>query len=82
MHHERFDSGRFRIYTAAMEASDGEGFLAAVIVKRVRGPGPTLDVYRNDESRRVWPSARAALDAAHGEGLCALERLELSLTYC
>jgi len=61
--HQR-DEGDYRIYTGALETRHGDGYIAAVVVSRIRGmnQGP-LEAFR-DESLACghrWPSAGAAL---------------------
>ena len=68
--HER-DEGDYRIYTGALESRHGDGYIAAVVVSRVRGTdlGP-LEAYRDESLAcgRRWPSAAAALACAMSKG--------------
>jgi hypothetical protein len=71
MRFEECHEGDYRIYVGALEAPRGEGFTAAVVVKRVRGAGtpegghghaaPTA--YRDDSVAcgYRWPSADEAM---------------------
>jgi len=64
MNLQQRDEGDFRIYTGAVEAPRGDGYIAALVVSRIRGErqGP-LEAFR-DESLACgyrWPSAGAAL---------------------
>ena len=48
MHFIEKDDGDYRIYTGALEAPQGEGYVAAVVVSKVRGvPGRPLETYRD-----------------------------------
>lgn len=56
--------GDYRIYAGALDAPRGQGFIAAVVVSRVRGEGPTpREVYRDDNLAcgYRWRSAHEAL---------------------
>lgn len=79
--HER-DEGDYRIYTGALEAKHGDGYIAAVVVSRIHGTnqGP-LEAFR-DESLACghrWPSAGAALAYAMSKAreVIRMERLRL-----
>ena len=64
MHFDERDEGDYRIYAGALEAPRGSGYIAAVVVKRVRGAcGAQREAYR-DESLACghrWPSPQDAL---------------------
>jgi len=48
MHFNETDEGDYRIYTGALEAPQGDGYVAAVVVNKVRGvPGRPLEAYRD-----------------------------------
>lgn len=60
------NEGVYRIYAGALEAPQGDGYLAAVVVKRLGEPSNAPEAYR-DESLACghrWPSAGAALQYA------------------
>jgi len=63
------DDGDYRIYASALD--DHGGYVAAVVIERMRGRGcPPREAYR-DESLAggyCWPSAQAALRFAMGKG--------------
>jgi hypothetical protein len=62
MHFDERDAGDFKIYTGAMEAAD-LGYLASLVIKRVRGIPTPREVYRDEDMAcgHVWPSASEAL---------------------
>lgn len=66
----RFDEGQegdYRIYVGAVEAPRGEGYIAALIVNRVRGlQGRHPEAYRDDSLAcgYRWPSAEEAMQYA------------------
>lgn len=64
MHFDEREEGDYRIYAGALEAPRGGGYIAAVVVKRVRGAcGAQREAYR-DESLACghrWPSPQDAL---------------------
>ncbi len=56
--------GDYRIYAGALEALQGDGYIAAVVINRVRGAKHTLREAFRDESLACghrWPSPDAAL---------------------
>ncbi len=64
MQFDECDDGDYRIYVGALEAPGGDGFIAAVVVQRVRGiAGPPREIWRDDSLAcgHHWPSADAAL---------------------
>lgn len=64
--------GDYRIYVGALEAPQGQqGYIAALIVNRVRGAqGPNTEAYRDDSLAcgYRWPSADQALHYALNRG--------------
>ena len=61
MHFDERDEGDYRIYAGALEAPRGGGYIAAVVVKRIRGG---LGEAFRDESLACghrWLSAQDAL---------------------
>ena len=63
MRFQEITEGDYRIYAGALDAPRGSGYIAAVVVNRVRGPQPPREVYR-DESVACghrWKSAEEAL---------------------
>ena len=66
----RFDEGLegdYRIYVGAVEAPQGGGYIAALIVNRVRGlQGRHPEAYRDDSLAcgYCWPSAEEAMHYA------------------
>ena len=63
MHFDERDEGDYRIYAGALEAPRGGGYIAAVVVKRVRGAcGAQREAYR-DESLACGPRWLSAQDA-------------------
>ena len=66
MHFEEADAGDYRIYAGAVERPRQYGYVAAVIVMRVRGRLPKLETYRNENLSGgfAWPTAREALKHA------------------
>lgn len=65
------DEGEYRIYAGALESKLGDGYIAAVVVSRVRGVerGPR-EVYRDDALAcgHRWELAEQALSYALGKG--------------
>ena len=64
------DEGEYRIYAGAMESKLGDGYIAAVVVSRVRGVGRPREAFRDDALAcgHRWESAKAALSYAFGKG--------------
>lgn len=59
--------GDYRIYAGALEAPRGHGYIAALVVNRVRGTtGAPREAFRDDSlaGGHRWPSAHAALSYA------------------
>lgn len=70
MHFEEVDAGDYRIYAGAMERPRQFGYVAAVVVVRMRGRLPRQEAYR-DESLAggfAWASPREALRFAVNAG--------------
>ena len=67
---ERAD-GDYKIYTGALEAPTGDGYIAAVIVKRVRGVRDApRDAYRDERlACGHRPSPEEALRYRMGKGM-------------
>ena len=66
MHFEEIDAGDYRIYAGAVERTRQFGYVAAVVVVRVRGRLPKQETYRNENLSGgfAWASAREALTHA------------------
>jgi hypothetical protein len=64
MRFEECVEGEYRIFVGALEAPRGDGYIAALIVNRLRGPqGRSTEAFR-DESLACgyrWPTADEAL---------------------
>ena len=66
----RFDEtheGDYRIFVGAVEAPKGDGYIAALVVSRVRGSTPAPRVAYRDDSLACgyrWPSADEAIHYA------------------
>ena len=58
--------GDYRIYAGALEAPRGDGYIAAVVVSRVRGARAVREAWRDDSLAcgYRWASAGEALDYA------------------
>lgn len=63
MHFIERDDGEFRIYTGAIETPRGEGYLAALVVQRLREGGRAEEIFRDDAlcAGYGWPTPDAAL---------------------
>jgi hypothetical protein len=64
------DEGEYRIYAGAMESKLGDGYIAALVVSKVRGVPRPREAYRDDALAcgHRWESAKAALSYAFGKG--------------
>ena len=64
------DEGEYRIYAGAMESKLGDGYIAALVVSKVRGVPREKEAYRDDALAcgHRWASAKAALTYAFGKG--------------
>ena len=63
--------GDYRIYAGALEAPQGDGYIAAVVVNRMRGIAMTPREAFRDESLACghrWPTAEEALRYAVSKG--------------
>lgn len=64
--------GDYRIFVGALEAPSGDGYIAALVVNRVRGvpAARQAQAYRDDSLAcgYRWPSAEAALHYALNRG--------------
>lgn len=63
--------GDYRIYVGALDAPRGDGYIAALVVRRVRGePAAQREAYRDDSLAcgYRWPSADEALHYATNRG--------------
>lgn len=70
MHFDEVDTGDYRIYAGAMEKPRQFGYVAAVVVVRVRGKLPRREAFR-DESLAggfAWASPSEALRFAINAG--------------
>lgn len=71
------DEGEYRIFAGAMEGSQGDGFIAAVVVSLRSGSGrPARDVFRDDALAcgHRWSTLEMALAHAVIEGQEAIWR--------
>ena len=58
MQFQESHEGDYRIYVGALEAPRGDGYIAAVVVNRVRGvPGPAASA--RPSATTAWPAATA-----------------------
>ncbi len=67
MRFNEVQEGDYRIYVGAIESPAGDGYTAAVVVNRVRGPQGRLGQAWRDDSLAFgyrWPSAEDALHYA------------------
>ena len=65
------DEGDFRIYGGALESSIGDGYIAAVVVSRVRNTDRApREAYRDDALAcgHRWATPEEALSYAMGKG--------------
>lgn len=72
MHFDERSMGDYHIYTGAIEAVTGDGYLASVIILRVRGLGSRpRDAYRDESlaGGHRWPSHEAAMSYAMTRGI-------------
>ena len=76
MKFEEVDVGNFRIYAGAVEAANGSGYVAAVVVMKILGRIEREELYRSDriDHACVWAAASDALHSAIDAGYAALER--------
>ena len=66
MYFEEVESGDYKIYAGAIERSRQFGYVAAVVVVRVRGRLPRQETFRNENLSGgfAWASPREALQHA------------------
>lgn len=69
MRFQESHEGDYRIYVGALEAPRGDGYIAAVVVNRVRGvpgPGRQREAFRDDSLAcgHRWPNPDEALHYA------------------
>lgn len=85
MYFDEREEGDYRIYAAATKASVGEGYFAAVVVKRVRGGTvePGAEAYRDENLAcgHRWVDPKGALAYAISKSL-QLIRSESSALRC
>ncbi len=67
------NEGDYRIYAGALEAPQGDGYLAAVVINRLRGTqhGSPREAFRDTAlaAGYRWPSPSEALSYAVAKGL-------------
>lgn len=70
MHFEEVDAGDFRIYAGAIERHKAFGYVAAVVVVRVRGKQPRQEAFRDENlaGGYGWASPADALRFAVNAG--------------
>jgi len=70
MHFEEVDTGDYRIYAGAMNRLNSYGYVAAVVVMRVRGELPRQEAYRDEALAGGfgWSSPAEALRFAINAG--------------
>ncbi|HUG25220.1 hypothetical protein [Piscinibacter sp.] len=71
MQFNEHDEGDYRIYAGALESSHGDGYIAAVVVSRVRGADRAPREAYRDESLACghrWERSDQALSYAIGRG--------------
>jgi hypothetical protein len=77
MQFEERNVGEYRIFAGALEGPQGDGYIAATIVQRVKGvPGAPREIFR-DESLACghrWQSADAALAYAISKAQDAIRK--------
>ena len=74
---DELSEGDYRIYAGALEAPRGQGYIAAVVVNRVRGIGNApREAYRDDSLAcgHRWPSPHEALSYALNKARQVLRR--------
>ena len=71
MNFDEGDEGDYRLYCGAVEAAQGDGYIAALAVNHVRNTTrANREVFRDDSLAcgHRWPSPAAALSYAVGRG--------------
>lgn len=77
MHFDERTEGPYRIYTGALESPQGDGYIAAVVVKRIDSQAPTArETFRDDSLAcgHRWETAADALGYAMARGREAIAR--------
>jgi hypothetical protein len=74
------DEGDYRIYAGALEGKQGDGYIAAVVVNKVRGIETPREAYRDEllACGHRWQTPEAALWYAMGKG----RELVLTQSHC
>jgi len=76
------DEGGYRIHAEATGGELGDGYVATVVISRIRGTGAPQEAFRNEAlaGGYRWPSSAAALCYALGKGreMVASERSRLA----
>ena len=81
---DELSEGDYRIYAGALEAPRGHGYIAAVVVNRVRGVGPApREAFRDDSlaGGHRWLSPQEALSYALNKARRMI-RLEQHRLHC
>jgi len=70
MQFDEVDAGDFRIYAGALDRPNRYGYVAAVVVMRVRGDGQRQEAFRDENlaSGFAWATAAEALRFAINAG--------------
>ncbi|MBA4343513.1 MAG: hypothetical protein C0423_15350 [Methylibium sp.] len=70
MHFEEVDTGDYRIYAGAIERPRAFGYVAAVVVVRLRGTTPRQETFRDEclAGGYGWPTPAEALRFAVNAG--------------
>ena len=70
MHFDEVDAGDYRIYAGALERPRQFGYVAAVVVVRLRGQGPKAETFRDENlaGGHAWASPKEALRFAINAG--------------
>jgi hypothetical protein len=70
MQYAERDEGDYRIHAQATGGELGDGYVAAVVISRVRGATVPREAFRNEAlaGGYHWPSPEAALCYAMGKG--------------
>jgi hypothetical protein len=83
MHFDERQMGDYRIFAGALEAPKGDGYIATMIVQRVRGvPGAPREVLRDEglAGGHRWESAAEALAYAMGKAQEAIRKQTLLMS--
>ena len=70
MHFDEVDAGDYRIYAGAVERPRQFGYVAAVVVVRLRGHSPKAEAFRDENlaGGYAWSSPKEALRFAINAG--------------